>query len=152
MLMRIFLITNLSGTSRSSSTASSASPTPSTLPSTAACPGKLSALHTSHSNRQSHNFFRQFRTTFRALFLNPIQGWFSGCRQREASGQEQETTTVIGAKSRLDTCGGTTSTKVSKVVSAAASHTCSDTNGLLTTNLWLSRREWKSDLKKILFS
>ena len=35
---------------------------------------------------------------------------------------------------RVDT-SGCSGTKMSKVVSATASHTCTDTNGLLTTNL-----------------
>ena len=47
------------------------------------------------------NCCRQFRPTFRALFLNPIQGWCAGCRQGPGEPiPDQETTTAMGTKSR----------------------------------------------------
>ena len=52
--MRIFSITTLLGTSHSSSTASFASPTPSTLPFTAACPGKLCLFLSLQLNTKRH--------------------------------------------------------------------------------------------------
>ena len=54
VLMRIFLITTLLGTSHSSSTASFASHIPSTLPFTAACPGKLCLFPSLHLKIKRH--------------------------------------------------------------------------------------------------
>jgi len=70
---------------------------------------------------------RQFRTTFRALFVTPLKS--ECCGGNGDRFQELDHTTVISGNKRLES--GAVSTKVSKVTSA----TCSDTNGLLTTNL-----------------
>ena len=86
--MKIFLITNLSGTLRSSSTALSASRIPSTSPYTAACPGGLFLLSffvcdiISNYNRQSHSFSDSsaqlsvhfFSTQSKAGFLDVARG------------------------------------------------------------------------------
>ena len=110
--MKISLTTSWWVTSPCSSTASSASPTPSTSPYTAGCRGLSfvswwwwwwAPCHNSLSLSDILNCCRQFRTTFRALFLNPIQGWCAGCRQGPGEPiPDQETTTAMGTKSRSD--------------------------------------------------
>merc|ERR1719361_1062548 len=77
---------------------------------------------------------RQFRTTFRTLFLTPIRNRL--CRNIAAGdgGEQDHTDGITGNKSRLDPTASASQTKISKIVSAAH-NTSSDTNGLLTTNL-----------------
>jgi len=75
---------------------------------------------------------RQFRTTFRALFLTPIRNTLCRNDVGRDGGELENTDVITGNKSRLDTAAS--QTKMSKIVSAV-NNTSSDTNGLLTTNL-----------------
>jgi len=75
---------------------------------------------------------RQFRTTFRALFLTPIRNSLCLNAGGGDGGEMENTDVITGNKSRLDTAAS--QTKMSKIVSAV-NNTSSDTNGLLTTNL-----------------
>jgi len=80
---------------------------------------------------------RQFRTTFRALFLTPLQRCchiVTRVQTDTCQAELDQTTIISGHKGRMDTTGSA-ATKMSKVTSATASNTSSDTNGLLTTNL-----------------
>jgi len=75
---------------------------------------------------------RQFRTTFRTLFLTPIRNRLCVTVEAGDGGEQDHTDAITGNKSRLDTTAS--QTKMSKIVSGAH-NTSSDTNGLLTTNL-----------------
>jgi len=83
---------------------------------------------------------RQFRTTFRSLFLTPVRSVLCSPSVQEDSGEQEATDELTGNKGKwLDTCS---STKMSKVTSMA--NNSSVNNGLLTTNLWFQRDQWKT--------
>eukprot|EP00090_Calanus_glacialis_P019990 TRINITY_DN30708_c0_g1_i4.p1 TRINITY_DN30708_c0_g1~~TRINITY_DN30708_c0_g1_i4.p1 ORF type:complete len:460 (-),score=70.44 TRINITY_DN30708_c0_g1_i4:402-1781(-) len=74
---------------------------------------------------------RQFRTTFRSLFLNPVRAALCTSSGPGESGDQEGTDVMTSNKNKwLD---NTSSTKMSKVMPATNNST--DNNGLLTTNL-----------------
>jgi len=74
---------------------------------------------------------RQFRTTFRSLFLTPVRAALCSFNRRAEFGDQEVTDEVTGNNRNkwLDTCSTTKMSNVSSTINNSSS------NGLLTTNL-----------------